>query len=306
MPTPSDITVIVCSRNRPAMLRGALAAILAASPEAAEVLVVDSASDGPDTRTAAEAAGVACVRSARGLSVARNAGITASRRPIVVFTDDDCRPTEGWIERLLVCFDDDEVGAATGRMLDHTEAADAPYSRAERYRTPISGIDAGHGAVMAFRRELLLRLGGFDDVMGAGQRLAGAEDLDIFVRILRAGSDVVHDARCVVLHANTREGEAYVQLHRGYGLGLGALTGKWLRLDPVFGLRLGWRLAGRAVARILRAARRGAPTAPDRALLAGMLAGVWEVRGLRLVGERFVPPWTDDELPVLRAEGVPT
>ena len=89
---------------------------------------------------------------------------------------------------------------------------------------------------MAFRREVLLRLGGFDDLMGAGQRMAGAEDLDIFIRILRGGTGIVHDGTCVVLHANTRVGDAYVALHRGYGRGLGALVSKWLRTDPTFGV----------------------------------------------------------------------
>ncbi|GAA1467023.1 glycosyltransferase family 2 protein [Microbacterium thalassium] len=304
MPQPSDITIIVCTRNRAAMLTEALSAIAAASPPEAEVLVVDSASDTDDTRRVAEAAGVAYVRAGKGLSVARNAGITSAARPLVVFTDDDCRPTVGWIERLLACFEDPGVAAATGRMLDHTLTADAPYSRPARYTTPLSGLDAGHGAVMAFRREVLLRLGGFDDLMGAGQKHAGAEDLDIFIRILRAGPDVVHDGKCVVLHANTRVGDAYVDLHRGYGLGLGALVGKWLRLDPVFGIRMGWTLTRRTAARIARSRRRGGSAAHERAMVQGLISGVIDVRRIPLVGERFVPPWSPQRVPVLRAEGV--
>jgi len=188
-------------------------------------------------------------------------------------------------------------------MLDHTTSADAPYERPARYVTPISGLDAGHGAVMAFRRETLLRLGGFDELMGAGQKLAGAEDLDIFIRLLRGGTHVVHDAKCVVLHANTRVGDAYVELHRGYGLGLGALVGKWLRLDPAFGAQVGFTLSRRTAARIARARRQGRPSDHDEALLAGVYAGIRDVRTTPIVGERFVPPWTVGGLPTLRREG---
>ncbi|KJL40343.1 glycosyltransferase [Microbacterium trichothecenolyticum] len=303
MPSPSDVTVIVCSRNRSEMLRDGLAAILSSTPAEADVLVVDSASDTAETRDVATDAGVASTRAGRGLSVARNAGITTATRPLVVFTDDDCRPTEGWIEHLIVPFADDRVAAVTGRMLDHTSSADAPYDRPARYETAISGLDAGHGAVMAFRRDVLLRLGGFDDLMGAGQRLAGAEDLDIFIRLLRAGAHVVHSAECVVLHANTRVGAAYVELHRGYGLGLGALVGKWLRRDPRFGVRIGWTLTRRTVARIARARRQGRAFEHERALLGGIFAGAWAVRRAPIVGERFVPPWSPDGMPTLRMEG---
>ena len=140
--------------------------------------------------------------------------------------------------------------------------------------------------------------------MGAGQKLAGAEDLDIFIRILRSGPHIVHDGKCVVLHANTRLGDAYVELHRGYGLGLGALVGKWLRIEPLFGVRLGWTLVRRTAARIARAGRAGQPTGHERALLAGIASGIWAVARIPLVGERFVPPWSTGQMPVLVAETV--
>lgn len=290
MPSPADISVIICTRNRPEHLRNALAAIFAAIPAETEVIVVDSASDGPETHEIAVAAGALYVRAGKGLSVARNAGIRTSARPLVIFTDDDCLPAPGWIERALSGFADPRNGAVTGRMLDHTAAEDEPYARASVYDRPLAGLDAGHGAVMAFRRELLLRLGGFDDIMGAGKHFAGAEDLDVFVRIIRGGARVVHDARCVVRHANTRIGDEYIALHRGYGLGLGALVGKWLQIDPVFGFRVAWRILGRTVLRIVRGAARGALPRHDVALLQGTLDGARATRRLPLVGERFAVP----------------
>lgn len=288
------------------MLAAALAAIHSASSDAVGVLVVDSASDTADTREVAANAGVGYIRSGKGLSVARNVGITTAARPFVIFTDDDCRPTEGWVETLVSHFDEPEVSAVTGRMLDHTQSTDSPYHRATRYVTPLSGIDAGHGAVMAFRRETLLRIGGFDDLMGAGQRMAGAEDLDIFVRLLRAGTEIVHDGSAVVLHANTRVGDAYVELHRGYGRGLGALIAKWLRLDPLFGLRVGWKLMGRTVARIARDRMAHLNSQHDIGMLAGIAEGVRGTWRVPLVGERFVPAWQTGGLPALITAPVST
>lgn len=288
MLTPSDISIIVCTRNRPGYLREALAAIRRNTPAETEVVVVDSASDTDETRQIAEEAGVVYVLAGAGLSVARNAGIHASARPFVIFTDDDCLPEEGWIDVVLPHFEDSTVGAVTGRMLHRSEsAAKAPYRRQRLYRTPVQGLDAGHGAVMAFRREMLLRMGGFDDALGAGKPWAGAEDLDIFVRIVRAGSTIVHDATCIVWHNNTREGQDYVNLHRGYGLGLGAMIAKWIHIDPVLGTRLAWRLVGRSVVRIVRAFARKKPAAHEHAMFDGIVTGARQAWSSPVIGERF-------------------
>jgi glycosyltransferase involved in cell wall biosynthesis len=299
MPTPHDVTIAVCTRNRPAMLADALAAIAAQTPAEVQVLVVDSGSETDETRLVAEAAGVDYVRSVRGLSLARNAALAASARPIVVYTDDDCQPLEGWIESLLPHFGDDTVSAVTGRMLDHTVALDTPYARPARHTAPIDGIDAGHGAIMAFRRDVLLRLGGFDDAMGAGQFLAGAEDLDIFVRLLRFDTAIVHEARCVIRHSNTRVGDEYIALHRGYGRGLGALATKWLRREPVLGARILWRLVGRASTRVVRNRLRGKPWRHEAALIRGIGEGMSVTWRLPIIAERFVPPWQQGGLPAL-------
>ncbi|MCJ1708739.1 glycosyltransferase [Microbacterium sp. VKM Ac-2923] len=289
MLTPSDISVIVCTRNRPGYLREALAAIQKNTPTETEVVVVDSASDTDETRLIAEEFGVVYVRAGAGLSVARNAGIHSSARPFVIFTDDDCLPEEGWIDVVLPHFEDPTVGAVTGRMLHRSETAvEAPYRRQHLYRTPVQGLDAGHGAVMAFRREMLLRMGGFDDALGAGKPWAGAEDLDIFVRIARVGSTIVHDATCIVWHNNTREGQDYVNLHRGYGLGLGAMIAKWVRIDPVLGARLAWRLMGRSAVRIVRAFARKRPGAHEHAMFSGIVTGARQAWTTPVIGERFV------------------
>ena len=76
MPAPSDLAVIVCSRERADMLEHALASIVAATPREVEILVVDSASTTTATKEVAEAAGVRYVRSdVKGLSIARNLGL---------------------------------------------------------------------------------------------------------------------------------------------------------------------------------------------------------------------------------------
>jgi glycosyltransferase involved in cell wall biosynthesis len=290
VPSSDAFAVIVCTRDRPHLLVGALRSILDTTPRDVRIIVVDSASTGEETREVARAAGVDYVRApVKGLSIARNRGLEAAAgRAYVVYTDDDCRPRPGWTDAIREHFDDPRVGAVTGRMLHHDAATSAPYARKWRMSRVVDGLDGGHGALMAFDRALLARLGGFDDVLGAGRHFAGAEDLDMFCRVLDAGHEVVHTADSVVTHVNTREGEDHTRLHYGYGLGLGALVAKWLRLRTRTGIRMFAVLSKRTIGRILREPASSRAGRADRALYRGMLRGLLVARTLRLDGERFV------------------
>ncbi|MEZ3159180.1 glycosyltransferase family A protein [Microbacterium sp. BWT-B31] len=290
-----DVTLVICTRERPGMLRDALASFRASSPAEMQILVVDSASTTPETLAVARAAGVEAVRTdVKGLSIARNTGLAATARQIVFYTDDDCTGVDGWVQAALAHFDDPTVGAVTGTMLDHSMiGSGGDPGPVRRYRRTIEGLDAGHGAVMAFRRELLLELGGFDPVLGAGRRLAGAEDLDIFCRILDAGHAIVFDPGCVVHHRHTREDDAYATLHRGYGLGLGALTAKWLRLRFGVGLLMAAIVFKRTVSRAFRNRRIPRRRGADLALLGGFFGGMFQAMRFRRDGRVFV----DDDPP---------
>lgn len=288
-PDASEVTVIVCTRNRPEMLRLALASMPQATPPEVDVLVIDSASDGPATRDVARELGARYVRAERpGLSIARNLGLASTRRPYVIFTDDDCLVTADWVTRAVRHFADRRVGAVTGRMLGHTrEEPTEPPPAPRRLTRTTEGLDAGHGAIMAFRRELVLRLGGFDDLLGAGREFAGADDLDMFCRLLWAGSEIINDKSCVVRHAHTRAGDAYLALYRGYGLGLGALANKWLRVGLVPGVSLAAVMLRRRISGVAKDGLRRGPT-PARAMFAGMVRGFVDAARFPLEAERFV------------------
>ena len=151
---------------------------------------------------------------------------------------------------------------------------------------------------MAFRRELVLELGGFDHVLGAGRRLAGAEDLDMFCRVLDAGHAIVHDPACVVHHMNTRDGDSYTALHLGYGLGLGALANKLVRLRFRIGVAMLAVLLKRTVGRAIRHLRDPRKGAADRAMLRGIGQGFLAGARLRITGTTFIDEHPPEATPV--------
>jgi GT2 family glycosyltransferase len=290
----SDIAVVVCTRDRPELLRGLLPALVEARGGGADVVIVDSASRGPETRMLAEESGLRLVRCERaGASRARNAGVRATTAPVIVMTDDDCRPRAGWTAALAEAFEDEAVAFATGRVVPGAGPGRAmsPMERAEPAEWH-AGDDVdvmGHGACVAFRRTAFDAVGGFDEVLGAGAPLHGSEEKDLFWRLLHAGWQGRFVPAAIVEHYAWRgRGESLRNGFR-YGVGMGALTAKVARLEgervvpPVMRKALATlRAAGRAV----RSGRRfGTLNLTLRAL--GILVGGLRARRYGIVAGRF-------------------
>jgi glycogen synthase len=149
-----------------------------------EVVVVNGPSaDGTDElldRLEAPIKRISCPT--RNLSQSRNIGIRLASGEIVAFIDDDAYPDPSWLDRLVEPFDSEEVAAAGGPTIGHTGFwYQAWHSRADRFgnvwtdyppcvnptlllaRPGSQEYTYTIGTNSAFRREALVRLGGFDE-----------------------------------------------------------------------------------------------------------------------------------------------
>jgi hypothetical protein len=148
----------------------------------------------------------------------------------------------------------------------------------------------GHGASMAFRREALSAVGGFDERLGAGVALRGSEDKDVFWRLLRAGWVGVYEPEVVVTHRQWRTRTEVVRTNYGYGLGAGAFAAKVIRLEGAAGWRmLRDRLWAHGVRSAVRAGRARYEQGVLDSLASAAGVAVGSVRGavIPLDGERF-------------------
>jgi glycosyltransferase involved in cell wall biosynthesis len=224
----------MCSRDRADQLATALPAVTDALRPQDRAIVVDSASRDAATAETARAAGVDVVRiDLPGLSRARNAGVRAATTEVIAFTDDDCRPTRGWVDAIRTHFADPAIGFVTGRVAaDDAGGATASTLEREalvRYRGAQDPYGIGHGANMAYRRSALEQLGWFDEALGSGSGLRSGEDADMLHRCLAAGWEGVYDPAVVVAHDQWRDDGAVVKLRYGYGMGNGAYRVKAVR-----------------------------------------------------------------------------
>jgi len=75
---------------------------------------------------------------------------------------------------------------------------------------------------MAFRRCVLLEIGGFDPLMGPGASFVAAEDLDVAGRASARGWEGRYCPEVTVRHHHGRKASDVPGQFKSYGLGLGA------------------------------------------------------------------------------------
>ncbi|MCW2779326.1 MAG: glycosyltransferase family 2 protein, partial [Frankiales bacterium] len=249
----------MCCRDRAGLLAEALPAVRAGLLPQDELVVVDSGSRDDAVRQVAEAAGARLVRcDLPGLSRARNAGWRAASAPLVLFTDDDCRPLPGWVDAAVAALSAPGVGLVWGHVLADADGGVALSVSTDDGPASYDGTGdlsaTGHGAAMAFRRSVLEQLGGFDVALGAGGRYPAGEDKDAFWRAVRAGWQVRSAPGMAVTHVTWRPTTEALRTMYRYGVGAGAVSAKRGRLAGERGLVRGevWRHGLLPAARSLR------------------------------------------------------
>ncbi len=233
IPFPDDapsprISVVVCSCNGEATIRRCLDALGRLDYPDYEVIVVDDGSTDRTPEIASEF-GVRLIRTEnRGLSAARNTGLEAATGEIVAFTDDDAWPDRDWLRYLAHAFvttGHAGIGGPNvppaGTGLVESAVAHAPGGP---IHVLVSDEVAEHipGCNMAFRREALEAVGGFDP-----QFRSAGDDVDICWRLQAAGQTIGFCPAAVVEHRRRPSIRAYLRQQLGYGSAEGLLERKW-------------------------------------------------------------------------------
>jgi glycosyltransferase involved in cell wall biosynthesis len=248
VPAP-PFTVVVCTRDRTDSLARCLASLRDLEYDAFEIVVVDNAPTSARTAelVATTSARMRAPRTLRyvredrpGLDWARNRGIAEAAHELIAFTDDDVRVDAGWLTGLATAFSDPSVMMATGLVAPAELDTDAQVEFEDGYGGMGKGflprrwqrdslVDTellgahhlGVGANMAFRRELLRRVGGFDTALDVGTPSHGAGDLEMFHRVLVSGAVAHYEPGALVWHAHRRDRAGLARQLRDNGRAFG-------------------------------------------------------------------------------------
>ena len=242
----APVSVVVTTVDRPASLARCLDALRGGTVAPAEIVVVDQgATPAPALRPWPSVPIVHVRQEPLGLSAARNLGAARSRSPVVAVTDDDCVPASSWVHAIgATLARHPTASAVTGPVLPAQivgagrHAVSSRTSLAARtYAGRVAPWVVGTGANFAVRREELLRVGGWDERLGAGSAGEAGEDVDLLYRLLAGGATIHYVPDALVRHElQTRARKRATR--SSYGHGIGAFCGLRLRARDSQGLVL--------------------------------------------------------------------
>ena len=215
------VSVVVCAYNAADTLEDCLTSLDALTYPDVEVVLVNDGSRDATGEIGRRHARVRVVDIPNGgLSAARNAGLAAATGDIVAYTDADTRVDRDWLTYLVQPFlASDVVGSGGPNVVPPDDPPMAQYiARAPGGPTHVLLDDriAEHvpGCNMAFRREALLAIGGFNPVF-----LRAGDDVDVCWRLQARGGRIGFASAALVWHHHRSSVKAYWRQQVGYGEG---------------------------------------------------------------------------------------
>jgi glycosyltransferase involved in cell wall biosynthesis len=258
LPLP-NLTIAICTHNRAERLIRLLDSLMVLSdvPDAPphEILVIDNASPGDETRKTTESfEGVRYIWEPKaGLNFARNAALAHAQGDYIAFLDDDVTVDRAWLQGFYKAWHDaPQAGGFTGFVLPFALQTEAQilfernggfrrgarplhHGQSKRARPiyPCGAGIIGAGCNMAFAKDVLEQLGGFDVALDTGAPLPGGGDLDIFYRVIRSGHSMAYEPQFAVYHEHRETLDQLKAQYRSWGLGFMAFLMKSWRSDPL-------------------------------------------------------------------------
>jgi glycosyltransferase involved in cell wall biosynthesis/GT2 family glycosyltransferase len=240
------LSVVVASRNRPALLARLLEALgpqLEELAGRAELIVVDDGSTPPYAHSAVGAARL--VRTGGlGPARARNRGAREARGEVVAFTDDDVVVEPGWVAAIL-----DRLAAEPAAAGVSGDTSSPPYNPLYEHSVEDRVGRSFLTCNVAYRRAALEAVGGFDERFShahedwdLGQRIEATVGAVLFEPAMR----VVHPGRPFGVRAAARRAHFIYDDWLLFARYPQRLDGRHsARFAPVFKLARTWRHVAR-------------------------------------------------------------
>ncbi|BBM69333.1 glycosyltransferase family 2 protein [Rhodothermus marinus] len=219
-------SVIIPTYNRDHLLIDTIQYVLRNNYKAFEVVVVDQTRGHPERimnhlqRLRCDSRFKYIKISLANASLARNVGLRYAKGDVIIYIDDDVELAEDFIAAHVRRYEDPQVGAVAGRVVElGTPLVHEPDERLRdrprpgRLRPDGTGethfnqvgyrgeVEWGQGCNMSFRRAALEQIGGFDERYAVIR-----EDVDVFYRIRKKGWKAVFEPDAKVTHLKESKG----------------------------------------------------------------------------------------------------
>ena len=209
-----------------------------------EIIILDQSDTGSSEQAVREAVGcptnLRYIRSSTvGKSQALNLVMQEARGDIFALTDDDVEAPSDWLDKIEKAFIDmpkadvifGQVFPCDVSHLKHQVYVPAFWFAERRFLQ--KGDSSGMGANMAIRREMALKVGCYDPLMGPGTTMPAAEEGDFIYRAQRLGAKVLHEPSISLVHRAWRDKDQWTEVLRSYGMGDAAFAAKHMRCGDI-------------------------------------------------------------------------
>ncbi len=206
------ISVVVPVYNGEKTIKKTIEALLSQKTEKKyEIIIVDDGSTDNTPNIIKKYPIKTITQKNAGPAAARNIGWKASSGKIVAFTDSDCVPIPDWIEAISKHFNDPAIGGVGGTYkMENIGNILATYIGEDiKFRHDRLGkeIEAVGTFSVAFRKNLLERVGGFDETY----KKATAEDFDLCFAIRKTGHKIIYEPNAIVGHYHKESFLKYIK-----------------------------------------------------------------------------------------------
>lgn len=221
------ISLVVCTLGRKEPLNRLLASLAEQAYRPFEIIVVDQ-NAGDYLETVLESYAdlpITRIRSERGLSKGRNAGLLRSRGDIIGFPDDDCWYDPDVLQRVdrffayrpgIDLLSGRTLDAGGGDSVNRYWPESGPITRANVFGT-------GNSNTIFIRRRVMAGIGGFNETLGVGSGtpFQAGEESDFLLRCLERGYSGFYERSFIVRHDQVHE--SMERLH-AYSVGFGRVA----------------------------------------------------------------------------------
>jgi GT2 family glycosyltransferase len=234
----TNFSVLICTYNRPAMLKMALDALLDRTEEKPDQIVIVNGGDERTDTLVNEYLGssvaVELINTVnKNLATSRNIGIAHCTGEIVAMTDDDAEVFPDWVTQMKKVHSiHPEAGCVGGavlgvesnkRLLSRiADAAAFPSPLRSGYVRTIAGVN------VSYKRSVLQAVGLQDETLFRG------EDVDFNWRIKKFGYEIYYDPEIKVLHHHRPDLRQLLHQFYMYGRAYYLVRHKWPEMYSVF------------------------------------------------------------------------
>lgn len=228
-------SLVMATINRRDEIKRFLASLREQSYRDFELIVVDQ---NDDERVAgllapyADKFAIKHVRSAKGLSRARNVGLRYATGDVIAFPDDDCWYSRDLLRRVAqLLLAHPAWDGLTGRCEDGKgQAVAIPWAESRDVINLMNVWRTAISITIFLRREVVKEIGDFDEELGVGAGTAwgSSEETDYVIRALKNGRKIFYEPSIVVYHPRHVAAYDAAAMKRAisYGAGMGRVLCK--------------------------------------------------------------------------------